>query len=160
MNGAGEGRECAGRRHAAFSDVPGVRRVQGEDGRAVRVSCGATRSWGSADPGTRPETFGVAPAFFSEPDTSRLVADLREALVGELAEARVSPSDLTDLAARMPGVAQVLLDLGRRNQLLAERLAGTADGRDAGREAPARRTRRSATSSTAARTTCTTPTSR
>lgn len=81
------------------------------------------------------ETFGVDPAFFSERDTSRLVADLREALVGELAEARVSPSDLTDLAARMPGVAQVLLDLGRRNQLLAERLAGTADGRDAGREA-------------------------
>lgn len=33
-------------------------------------------------------------------------------------------------------IAQVLLDLGRRNQLLAERLAGTADGRDAGREAP------------------------
>ncbi|MGW5345671.1 short-chain fatty acyl-CoA regulator family protein [Streptomyces sp. HUAS TT3] len=78
------------------------------------------------------EAFGVDPGFFSERDTSRLVADLREALAGEVAEARVSPSDLAELATRMPAVAAVLLDLGRRNQLLAERLAGTADGRDAG----------------------------
>ncbi|MEV0937329.1 short-chain fatty acyl-CoA regulator family protein [Streptomyces phaeochromogenes] len=76
------------------------------------------------------ETFGVDLAFFSERDTTRLVADLREALAGEITEARVSPSDLADLAARMPAIAQVLLDLGRRNQLLIERLAGAADGRD------------------------------
>ncbi|MFD5638219.1 short-chain fatty acyl-CoA regulator family protein [Streptomyces sp. NPDC127077] len=82
------------------------------------------------------ETFGVDPTFFSERDTTRLVADLRESLAGEIAGARVSPSDLADLAARMPEVAQVLLDLGRRNQLLAERLAGTADGRDTGHEGP------------------------
>ncbi|MET8859537.1 short-chain fatty acyl-CoA regulator family protein [Streptomyces sp. NPDC004579] len=82
------------------------------------------------------ETFGVDPSFFSERDTTRLVADLRESLAGEIAGARVSPSDLADLAARMPEVAQVLLDLGRRNQLLAERLAGTADGRDTGHEGP------------------------
>ncbi|MFE3581146.1 short-chain fatty acyl-CoA regulator family protein [Streptomyces vinaceus] len=73
------------------------------------------------------EAFGVDPGFFSERDTSRLVADLREALAGEVAEARVSASDLAELASRMPAVAQVLLDLGRRGQLLAERLAG-ADG--------------------------------
>ncbi|MFE6906750.1 short-chain fatty acyl-CoA regulator family protein [Streptomyces erythrochromogenes] len=76
------------------------------------------------------EAFGVDPGFFSERDTSRLVADLREALAGEVAEARVSPSDLAELAQRMPAVASVLLDLGRRSQLLAERLAETADGRD------------------------------
>ncbi|MFC0842367.1 short-chain fatty acyl-CoA regulator family protein [Streptomyces noboritoensis] len=76
------------------------------------------------------ETFGVDPSFFSERDTSRLVADLREALANEVAEARVSPSDLAELATRMPAVASVLLDLGRRSQLLAERLAETADGRD------------------------------
>ncbi|MFG3658742.1 short-chain fatty acyl-CoA regulator family protein [Streptomyces sp. NPDC047706] len=79
------------------------------------------------------ETFGVDPTFFSERDTSRLVADLREALAGELAEARVAPSELSELAGRMPGVAQVLLDLGRRNQLLAERLA---DGRGSAPDAP------------------------
>ncbi|MFJ3616799.1 short-chain fatty acyl-CoA regulator family protein [Streptomyces iakyrus] len=75
------------------------------------------------------ETFGVDAAFFSERDTTRLVADLREALTGEIAASRVSPSDLAELASRMPAVAQVLLDLGRRNQRLAERLAGAADGR-------------------------------
>lgn len=82
------------------------------------------------------EAFGVDPGFFSERDTSRLVADLREALAGELSEARVSPSDLAELATRMPAVAAVLLDLGRRGQLLAERLADTADGRDGGPAAP------------------------
>ncbi|RSS61734.1 XRE family transcriptional regulator [Streptomyces sp. WAC07061] len=82
------------------------------------------------------EAFGVDPGFFSERDTSRLVADLREALAGEIAGARVSPSDLAELATRMPAVASVLLDLGRRGQLLAERLADTADGRDGGPAAP------------------------
>ncbi|MGW7486926.1 short-chain fatty acyl-CoA regulator family protein [Streptomyces sp. NPDC054786] len=76
------------------------------------------------------EAFGVDPGFFSERDTSRLVADLREALAGEVAEARVSPSDLAELASRMPAVARFLLDLGRRGQLLAERIAEAADDRD------------------------------
>ncbi|MFH0515634.1 short-chain fatty acyl-CoA regulator family protein [Streptomyces sp. M41] len=82
------------------------------------------------------ETFGVDPNFFSERDTTRLVADLREALAGEITESRVSPTDLAELASRMPAVAQVLLDLGRRNQLLSERLAGADDGREATAEAP------------------------
>ncbi|WP_330328498.1 short-chain fatty acyl-CoA regulator family protein [Streptomyces sp. NBC_00536] len=82
------------------------------------------------------EAFGVDPGFFSERDTSRLVADLREALAQQVAEARVSPSDLAELATRMPAVASVLLDLGRRGQLLAERLSDAADGRDGAAEAP------------------------
>ncbi|MFD9727756.1 short-chain fatty acyl-CoA regulator family protein [Streptomyces sp. NPDC059072] len=82
------------------------------------------------------EAFGVDPGFFSERDTSRLVADLREALAGEIAAARVSPSDLAELATRMPAVAAVLLDLGRRGHVLAERLADTADGRNGGPAAP------------------------
>ncbi|MFE6667272.1 short-chain fatty acyl-CoA regulator family protein [Streptomyces sp. NPDC057697] len=76
------------------------------------------------------EAFGVDPGFFSERDTTRLLADLREALAGEIADSRVSAADLGDLAARLPGVAKVLLDLGRRNQQLSESLAGAADGRD------------------------------
>lgn len=40
------------------------------------------------------------------------MADLRETLAGEITAARVSPTDLAELASRMPGVAQVLLDLG------------------------------------------------
>ncbi|MYV75776.1 DUF2083 domain-containing protein [Streptomyces sp. SID1046] len=82
------------------------------------------------------EAFGVDPGFFSERDTSRLVADLREALANEVAEARVSPSDLAELATRMPAVASILLDLGRRSQLLAERLADAADGRDVAADSP------------------------
>ncbi|MGW6871852.1 short-chain fatty acyl-CoA regulator family protein [Streptomyces xanthophaeus] len=82
------------------------------------------------------EAFGVDPGFFSERDTSRLVADLREALAKEVAEARISSSDLAELATRMPAVASVLLDLGRRGQLLAERLADAADGRDSPADAP------------------------
>ncbi|MFI5662442.1 short-chain fatty acyl-CoA regulator family protein [Streptomyces sp. NPDC051684] len=75
------------------------------------------------------EVFGVDPGFFSERDTGRLVADLREALAAEIDAARVGATDLTELASRMPEVAQVLLDLGRRNQRLAE-LVGGHDGRD------------------------------
>ncbi|MFD8655278.1 short-chain fatty acyl-CoA regulator family protein [Streptomyces mirabilis] len=82
------------------------------------------------------EAFGVDPGFFSERDTTRLVADLREALAGEITEDRVSASDLADLASRMPAVAAFLLDLGRRNQALTERLAGAVDGRDGTQEAP------------------------
>ncbi|MFJ8629673.1 short-chain fatty acyl-CoA regulator family protein [Streptomyces sp. NPDC093568] len=82
------------------------------------------------------ETFGVDAGFFSERDTARLVADLREALTGEIAAARVSATDLAELASRMPAVAQVLLDLGRRNQLLSERLAGPADGRNTAGDVP------------------------
>ncbi|GGV10324.1 short-chain fatty acyl-CoA regulator family protein [Streptomyces spectabilis] len=82
------------------------------------------------------ETFGVDPGFFSERDTTRLVADLHEALTAEIGASRVSTSDLAELASRMPEVARVLLDLGRRNQLLSERLAGAAEGRDEAADAP------------------------
>ncbi len=75
------------------------------------------------------EAFGVDPGFFSERDTSRLVADLREVLATEVDAARVSPSDLAELASRMPAVASVLLDLGRRGHALAERLAEAAEAR-------------------------------
>ncbi|MET9414333.1 short-chain fatty acyl-CoA regulator family protein [Streptomyces klenkii] len=78
------------------------------------------------------EAFGVDPGFFSELGTARVVADLREALAEEISAARVSPADLSELASRLPAVASVLLDLGRRNQALTERLAEAADGRGGG----------------------------
>nr|WP_202532987.1 short-chain fatty acyl-CoA regulator family protein [Streptomyces sp. SID4923] len=79
------------------------------------------------------EAFGVDPGFFSERDTARLLADLREALAGEITESQVSAADLGDLATRLPAVAKVLVELGRRKQELSERLAGVADGRVPGR---------------------------
>ncbi len=83
------------------------------------------------------ETFGVDPGFFSARDTSRMLADLREALADELAAGRVSPTDLSELASRQPAVASVLLGLGQRNQALTERLAEMAEGRDGGGSDPA-----------------------
>ncbi|HEV2638618.1 MAG TPA: short-chain fatty acyl-CoA regulator family protein [Actinocrinis sp.] len=79
------------------------------------------------------EEFGVEPGFFSERDTARLVADLREALAeesGPAAGPRVSPAELMELATRQPELAQALVDLGRRNRELAEQLAIAVDGRD------------------------------
>ncbi|MFF0738776.1 short-chain fatty acyl-CoA regulator family protein [Streptomyces sp. NPDC004111] len=81
------------------------------------------------------EAFGIDPGFFSERDTSRLLADLRDALSDEVAAGRVTASDLADLASRVPAAATLLVDLGRRNQRLTERLTDTADGR--GTETPA-----------------------
>ncbi|MGW1072868.1 short-chain fatty acyl-CoA regulator family protein [Streptomyces sp. NPDC002537] len=75
------------------------------------------------------ETFGVDPGFFSERDTSRAVADLREALADEVTAGRVTPSDLAELASRLPAVADVLLGLSRRHQALTEQLAEAAEGR-------------------------------
>ncbi|MFE7139124.1 short-chain fatty acyl-CoA regulator family protein [Streptomyces sp. NPDC057644] len=78
------------------------------------------------------EAFGVDPGFFSERDTARVLADLREALADEVGAARVSAAELSELASRLPGVANVLLDLGRRNQALAGRLAEAAELRGGG----------------------------
>ncbi|RMI40458.1 short-chain fatty acyl-CoA regulator family protein [Streptomyces triticirhizae] len=81
------------------------------------------------------ETFGVDPEFFSGRDTSRLLADLREGLADEVDGGRITPEDLGELAERLPSVAELVLELGRRNQALANRLAeanaereGTSDG--------------------------------
>jgi predicted transcriptional regulator/DNA-binding XRE family transcriptional regulator len=78
------------------------------------------------------EAFGVDPGFFSERDTSRLLADLREALADQVSAAEISPADLSELASRLPTVAGVLLELGRRNARLTEQLAELAQGRDEG----------------------------
>ncbi|MFE5715570.1 short-chain fatty acyl-CoA regulator family protein [Streptomyces sp. NPDC056501] len=75
------------------------------------------------------ESFGLDPEFFSERDSSRLLADLRETLADELDRAALSPADLKDLAGRLPHVATLLLDLGRKNRTLAERLAELAGAR-------------------------------
>ncbi|MFE7551785.1 short-chain fatty acyl-CoA regulator family protein [Streptomyces gardneri] len=69
------------------------------------------------------ESFGLDPEFFSERDSSRLLADLRETLADELDRAALSAADLKDLSGRLPHVAALLLDLGRRNRALTESLA-------------------------------------
>lgn len=85
------------------------------------------------------EAFGVDPSFFSERDASRALADLREALADELTAARVSAADLSELVSRLPSVASVLLDLGRRNQALTDLLAEATEGRSDAADAAAPR---------------------
>ncbi len=86
------------------------------------------------------EAFGVDPGFFSERDTTRMLADLREALADEVTAGKVSSADLADLASRLPAVAKVLLELGQQNLRLTERLAEMAQGRHALGEAAVDRT--------------------
>ncbi|MFB7664989.1 short-chain fatty acyl-CoA regulator family protein [Kitasatospora sp. NPDC056138] len=77
------------------------------------------------------ETFGVDAGYFAPPDTARLTAELRESLGEELAAGRLTPGDLDDLAARLPAVADVLLDVNRRRRSTAEQLAVLAEDRGA-----------------------------
>lgn len=64
------------------------------------------------------EAFGVDAAFFSERDANRLMADLREAMADEVTAGRVSASDVSELASKLPAVGEVLVRLSRRNQEL------------------------------------------
>ncbi|MGK4579013.1 short-chain fatty acyl-CoA regulator family protein [Kitasatospora sp. HPMI-4] len=75
------------------------------------------------------EAFGVDAGYFAPPDTARLTAELREGLGGELAAGRLTAGDLDDLAARLPSVARVLLDLRRSQQETTEQLAVLAGDR-------------------------------
>jgi hypothetical protein len=69
------------------------------------------------------EAFGVDTEFFATADTSRLVADVREALMDETIGADVSPSELRELASNLPVVAQALVKLHRSYRNAVENTA-------------------------------------
>jgi predicted transcriptional regulator/DNA-binding XRE family transcriptional regulator len=71
------------------------------------------------------ELFGVDTAYFAPHDTPRLVADLREAL-----PARATLPGLTELATRLPEVAEAVIDLYRRYQQTRDQLTELAGDRD------------------------------
>jgi predicted transcriptional regulator/DNA-binding XRE family transcriptional regulator len=71
------------------------------------------------------ELFGVDTAYFAPHDTPRLVADLREAL-----PARVSLPDLSELATKLPEVAEAVIDLYRRYHQVDDQLAEVLGDRD------------------------------
>jgi predicted transcriptional regulator/DNA-binding XRE family transcriptional regulator len=72
------------------------------------------------------EVFGVDTTYFAPHDASRLVSDLREAL-----PARASLHDLTELATKLPEVAEAVIDLHRRYQQSSDQLAELVGDRDA-----------------------------
>jgi len=75
------------------------------------------------------EELGVEAGYFAPSDTARLAAELREAMAAELVAGRLTAGDLDDLAARLPGVGRVLLDLRRTGRDAAEQLAVLAGDR-------------------------------
>jgi hypothetical protein len=60
------------------------------------------------------EAFGVDAGFFSAQDSSRLIAELREALADEAVAVRVSTREIAELASNQPSVARALIELRRR----------------------------------------------
>ena len=72
------------------------------------------------------EVFGVDTTYFAPHDAPRLVSDLREAL-----PTRASLADLTELATKLPEVAEAVIDLHRRYQQTEEQLAELVGDRDA-----------------------------
>jgi predicted transcriptional regulator/DNA-binding XRE family transcriptional regulator len=71
------------------------------------------------------EVFGVDTAYFAPHDTPRLVADLREAL-----PSRAALPDLTELATKLPEVAEAVIDLYRRYRQTHDQLTEIAGDRD------------------------------
>ena len=59
------------------------------------------------------EAFGVDTEFFANNDTARLVADVKEALLDEAVGVEATTSELNELAANLPAVAQALVKLHR-----------------------------------------------
>jgi predicted transcriptional regulator/transcriptional regulator with XRE-family HTH domain len=72
------------------------------------------------------EVFRVDITYFAPHDTPRLVRDLREAL-----PVRASLPDLTELATKLPEVAEAVIDLYRRYRQTAEQLTELVGDRDA-----------------------------
>ncbi|MER8099107.1 short-chain fatty acyl-CoA regulator family protein [Kitasatospora sp. NPDC094016] len=75
------------------------------------------------------EAFGVEAGYFAPPGSARLTAELRDALGEELAAGRVTAGDLDEVAARLPAVARLLMDLGRGRRAVSEQLAVLAGDR-------------------------------
>jgi XRE family transcriptional regulator, fatty acid utilization regulator len=74
------------------------------------------------------EAFGVDAAFFSTQDSSRLIAELRDALLDEAVGVQVSTAELTELVTNQPSVARALIALRRRYRDTVEQTAALLGG--------------------------------
>lgn len=78
------------------------------------------------------DLFGVDAGFFAEQDTTRLVAELRDALSEADPGLTASAAEIIDVATEQPTVARAVLTLHRRYRALADQLAAaTGPGSDA-----------------------------
>jgi len=74
------------------------------------------------------QAFGVDAAFFSAQDTSRLIAELREALLDEAVGVTVPPTEIAQLASGQPSVARALIALRRRYRDTVAHTSALVDG--------------------------------
>ena len=74
------------------------------------------------------EAFGVDAAFFSTQDTSRLIAELRDALLDDAVGVQLSAAEITDLATNQPSVARGLIALQRRYRDTVEQTSALIGG--------------------------------
>lgn len=78
------------------------------------------------------EAFGIDPQFFSTQDTTRLIAELREALADEVVGVPVSQSELADIAIAHPSVARALIALRRSHRDAVENASAMFATQEAG----------------------------
>ncbi|MDR3351723.1 MAG: short-chain fatty acyl-CoA regulator family protein [Zoogloeaceae bacterium] len=78
--------------------------------------------------------FGIDVQRFSDDDEVRLVAGLRELFSDTSAEEAVSFTEMQELAANMPGIARMLMRMGRRQRDILEReeILAASLGRESG----------------------------
>lgn len=107
------------------------------------------------------EVFGVDATFFASQDDTRLIAELREVVLDKDVDVEIDPAEVAEVVNTHPAMAKALVNLHRRYRIATTQLAAATEGRfnlNAGaavREPSPCRTRKSGTTSTNARTTCT-----
>nr|WP_202507076.1 short-chain fatty acyl-CoA regulator family protein [Amycolatopsis rubida] len=69
------------------------------------------------------EHFGVDAEFFAPQDTARLVADVREVFADDTVDGAISPAEVDELTAKLPGVARTMVALHRRYREAVENIA-------------------------------------
>ena len=75
------------------------------------------------------EVFGVDATFFASQDDTRLVAELREALMDRDLGVDVDIPEIADLVSTHPTMARAMVDLHRRYRLSTAQLAAATEDR-------------------------------
>lgn len=75
------------------------------------------------------EVFGVDATFFARQDDTRLVAELREAMLDRDLDAAVDPTEIADMVAAHPDIARAMVNLHRRYRITTAQLAEATEDR-------------------------------
>ena len=75
------------------------------------------------------EVFGVDATFFASQDDTRLVAELREAMLDRDLDADVDPTEVAEMVAAHPAIARAMVNLHRRYRITTAQLADATEDR-------------------------------